>query len=49
MATVASLAAILKKLFCTPSEPKGQLTQNLVESMGATYRSKIVKLFKLEI
>ena len=35
----------LKSLFCVSSpEPKGQLTLNLVESIGATCRSKIDKI-----
>ena len=34
----------LGSLFCTSSEPKGQLTRSLVESIRVTSRSKIAKL-----
>ena len=42
---MAIMAAILKNLFFASSpEPKGQLNQNLVGSIGVTCRSKIAKI-----
>ena len=42
------MAAILKIFFASSPEPKGQLTPNLVGSIGVTYRSKIAKIVHLE-
>ena len=45
---MAAIAAILKNLFIASSlEQKGQLTQNLVGSIGVTGRSKLKGQLKL--
>ena len=42
---MAAMAANLENLFFASSpEPKGQLTRNLVGSIGVTRRSKIAKI-----
>ena len=42
---IAAMAAIFENLFFPSSpEPKGQLTQNVVGSIGVTGKSKIAKI-----
>ena len=43
---IDKMAAILK-IYCASSEPKGQLTWNLVGSIGATCRLKIAKIIQI--